>query len=218
MPETLQAGKAKSAARGADRTPAVDGRQRILDAALEEFAIHGFLGASIRQIAKRANAQHQLIIHHFGNKDVLWKTVVADQLRVTNDVYERILNAERVEGPTAALRILIREFVDWSAENPAFHRLVAYESQGHSERMSWLIRNYYSVLYQTTTRLIREAQKAGDVREGAPHRLYFAMTGMVNSRFQNTDAFRVLTGKNPLGRREIDAFYDLACDLLNLAP
>jgi AcrR family transcriptional regulator len=57
--------------RDADRT-----RERILDAALGEFADKGYAGARVRQIAGRAGVNAQLISYYFGGKEGLYKELV----------------------------------------------------------------------------------------------------------------------------------------------
>jgi AcrR family transcriptional regulator len=57
--------------RDADRT-----RQRILDAALGEFADKGFAGARVREIAERAGVNAQLISYYFGGKEGLYEELV----------------------------------------------------------------------------------------------------------------------------------------------
>lgn len=46
-------------------------RARILDAALDQFAEHGFDGATIRGIATAAGVSPGLVQHHFGSKEGL---------------------------------------------------------------------------------------------------------------------------------------------------
>jgi AcrR family transcriptional regulator len=46
-------------------------RARIRDAALEQFALHGFEGATIRGIAGAAGVSPGLVQHHFGSKEGL---------------------------------------------------------------------------------------------------------------------------------------------------
>jgi len=57
--------------RDAERT-----RQRIVDAALEEFAEKGFAGARIRSIADRAGVNSQLISYYFGGKEGLYHEIL----------------------------------------------------------------------------------------------------------------------------------------------
>jgi TetR/AcrR family transcriptional regulator len=57
--------------RDAERT-----RGRILDAALVEFGEHGFAGARIQAIARRAGANQQLISYYFGGKEGLYRALL----------------------------------------------------------------------------------------------------------------------------------------------
>src|SRR5256885_9793448 len=57
--------------RDAERT-----RERILDAALREFADKGYAGARVRQIAERAGVNAQLISYYFGGKEGLYGELV----------------------------------------------------------------------------------------------------------------------------------------------
>jgi TetR/AcrR family transcriptional regulator len=52
-------------------------RQRILDAALAEFAGKGYAGARVREIAQRAAVNTQLISYYFGGKEGLYNEVIA---------------------------------------------------------------------------------------------------------------------------------------------
>lgn len=52
-------------------TDARDGRDRIRDAAISQFARLGFAGASVRSIAAEAGVTPGLIVHHFGTKAAL---------------------------------------------------------------------------------------------------------------------------------------------------
>jgi AcrR family transcriptional regulator len=52
-------------------------RERILVAALAEFAAKGFSGARVEGIARRAGLNKQLISHHFGGKLGLYRAVMS---------------------------------------------------------------------------------------------------------------------------------------------
>ncbi|MCU1375819.1 MAG: TetR family transcriptional regulator [Actinomycetia bacterium] len=51
-------------------------RERLLEAALEEFADKGYAGARVEAIATRAGLNKQLISHHFGGKEGLYRAVM----------------------------------------------------------------------------------------------------------------------------------------------
>jgi TetR/AcrR family transcriptional regulator len=57
--------------RDAERT-----RQRIVDAALAEFADKGYAGARVRSIADRAGVNSQLISYYFGGKEGLYQEIL----------------------------------------------------------------------------------------------------------------------------------------------
>jgi len=51
-------------------------QQRILDAALTEFAAKGFAGARVDVIAKRARINKRMLYHYFGDKEGLFREVL----------------------------------------------------------------------------------------------------------------------------------------------
>ncbi len=53
-----------------------DSRGLILSAAREEFGQHGFAGARVDRIARRAGVNKQLIFYYFGSKQGLFRSVL----------------------------------------------------------------------------------------------------------------------------------------------
>ena len=51
-------------------------RERILSAALKEFAAKGFAGARVDAIARRAAINKRMLYHYFGNKERLFREVL----------------------------------------------------------------------------------------------------------------------------------------------
>ena len=51
-------------------------RERILAAALKEFAAKGFAGARVDVIARRASINKRMLYHYFGDKEELFKAVL----------------------------------------------------------------------------------------------------------------------------------------------
>ncbi|HZF02282.1 MAG TPA: TetR/AcrR family transcriptional regulator [Methylomirabilota bacterium] len=51
-------------------------RERILSAALAEFAAKGFAGARVDLIARRASINKRMLYHYFGDKEGLFKAVL----------------------------------------------------------------------------------------------------------------------------------------------
>jgi len=51
-------------------------QQRILEAALQEFAAKGFVGARVDVIARRARINKRMLYHYFGDKEGLFREVL----------------------------------------------------------------------------------------------------------------------------------------------
>ena len=51
-------------------------QERILEAALKEFAAKGFAGARVDVIARRANINKRMLYHYFGDKEGLFREVL----------------------------------------------------------------------------------------------------------------------------------------------
>jgi TetR/AcrR family transcriptional regulator len=76
--------------RNPDRT-----RGRILSAALKEFAAHGFAGARVDAIARRAAINKRMLYHYFGGKEELFRAVLRGKIS------ERHAWAESLSGDPA---------------------------------------------------------------------------------------------------------------------
>jgi TetR/AcrR family transcriptional regulator len=59
-------------------------RERILSAALKEFAAHGFAGARVDAIARRAHINKRMLYHYFGDKEDLFKAVLRRKIAERN--------------------------------------------------------------------------------------------------------------------------------------
>src|ERR687888_919087 len=93
-------------------------RERILRAAMAEFASKGLGGARVDEIAERAGANKRMLYHYFGNKEDLFlaalESVYADIRR-----HELTLALEHQE-PLEAMRTLVIFTWDYFLANPHF--------------------------------------------------------------------------------------------------
>jgi TetR/AcrR family transcriptional regulator len=97
-------------------------RQQILDAATEAFATKGFLGATIKEIAQRAQLRSQALIYwYFPTKEALFEAVLGQHL----PIFQLVLDSEsmRERPPEEVLPLLARSFLA-GADQPAAHRVV----------------------------------------------------------------------------------------------
>ena len=75
-------------------------RQRILDAALAEFAAKGLAGARVDEIAARAGANKRMLYAYYGDKDALFEAVLDWCWTAFNEAVP--FDAADLAGPAAA--------------------------------------------------------------------------------------------------------------------
>lgn len=85
------------------RSTAAERRDDVLDAAMVEFAEHGFEGASTEDIARRAGISQPYLFRLFGTKKELFKASVARCLRETLELFQRAAEGKRGEEALQAI-------------------------------------------------------------------------------------------------------------------
>ena len=217
--ESAKATRGAGVVRARASTPSKgDTRARIIEAAREAFSTMGFEGASLRSVAKEAGVQHQLATYYFKTKEELWMAVM-DELAIGffTRLGDRIRGLEGVDAATK-LRLVVREFVIYSAENPQLHRLMTMEGRRESERLVWLIKRHVSRHFAISTKLIREAQVLGIVRPGNPGLLHYCTIGIATAAFSLAPEYKLVTGREPFTRPHVEQIADLVCDFLFVRP
>jgi AcrR family transcriptional regulator len=66
-------------------------RERILDAALDLFAQHGFSGTSVRQLSRAVGLRESSLYNHFPSKEAIYRALI--------DAYGPASSAERLRSP-----------------------------------------------------------------------------------------------------------------------
>src|SRR5690242_14918734 len=133
-------------------------KQRILEAAEDLFARHGFAGASLRQVTAAANVNLAAVNYHFGSKDRLIEEVFRRRLDELNArrlaALKRVL-AKPEHGLEDVLAAFIKPALEMSLDRsggPAFVRVLARAYAEHNERLrKFLSDNYGHVLKEFAT-------------------------------------------------------------------
>jgi TetR/AcrR family transcriptional regulator len=189
-------------------------RERILDAALGVFADRSFEGATTREIAARAGVTQPLLNYHFSSKDELWRAAVDRLFAALNDAMnERTAGLRGVDELTTA-RLLVREFVYFSARNPQLHRIITAESKTDGPRMDWLVERHVRPLYEVTTAQFARLREQGHLPAIAPAHLYYIVTGAGPTMFVLAPECRRLSGIDPFSDDVIEAHADAVTTLL----
>jgi TetR/AcrR family transcriptional regulator len=193
-------------------------RERVLAAALDVFSERGFDGASTREIATRAGVTQPLLNYHFSSKDDLWRAAV-DELfgQLVEVMTARQEGLRGVEEPMRA-RLLVREFIVFSARHPQLHRIITQESKVDGPRMDYLVDRHVRPMYDETTALIASLVEQGHMADIAPPHLYYIITGAGPSMFVLAPECRRLSGLDPTSDDVIEAHAEAVCALLFTGP
>lgn len=197
-----------------DRTTADPARDRILAAAVDLFAERSFDGATTRAIAERAGVTQPLLNYHFSSKDELWRAAVDSvfaELTATQAVRHDGLRG--VDDLTVA-RLMIREFIWFSARNPQLHRLITQESKSDGPRMEYLVERHVRPLYEQTVATLQQLVDRGAIRPLPVEHLYYVITGAGPTMFVLAPECRRLTGLDPTDDAVIEAHVDAVCSLI----
>src|SRR2546430_12944768 len=129
-------------------------RERVLRSALDLFSELSFEGATTREIAARAGVTQPLLNYHFSSKDELWRAAV-DGLFIELDeaMTNRAQGLRGVDELTVA-KLLVREFVHFSAAHPQLHRIITQECKSDGPRMDWLGERHLRPRYETPNPLV----------------------------------------------------------------
>lgn len=189
-------------------------RERILAAALDLFSERGFDGASTRDIAARAGVTQPLLNYHFSGKDDLWRAAVDVLFAQLNDALSARADGLRGVDEVTAARLLVREFIWFSARHPQLHRIITQECKVDGPRMDWLVERHVRPLYETTTAQFAALAAEGHVPAIPPAHLYYIVTGAGPTMFVLGPECRRLSGLDPESEDVIEAHADAVRALL----
>jgi len=135
-------------------------RKKILAAALKVFAREGFPDARLRDIAARAGATHNLIRHHFGSKDDLWKAVVDNGLRMREARLRQIIDSGQSMDPVDLFKKLIKSHVLFAAQNAELAKILMHSNSRTSPHLDYIIEKQQGVL-NITEPIFKKVQEHG---------------------------------------------------------
>ena len=163
-------------------------RDRILAAALDEFAAEGFAGARVARIARRARINKRMLYHYFGNKEDLFREILDRKLR------ER---AGWVTQAPADLGASLAAWYQMACEDLAFIRLIQWEALG-GEAGPILREPERRASFTRAVGDLRARQRAGLLPEGLdPRHLLLAILGLVAYPLAFPQVTRLVTGRGP---------------------
>ncbi len=139
-------------------------KARLLEAAGEEFAEHGFAGATVRSICRRAGANVAAINYHFGDKEQLYHQAVVEAHRC--GLGEPIATGPGCGRPEDQLRAFVRQFLEQvlAADGPQSWQqaLMLREMIRPTEASETLVRESIRPRFEGLRRILQALDPAAD--------------------------------------------------------
>ena len=188
---------------------------RILEAAIEEFAEHGYAGARIERVSAAAGTVDRMLYYYYGNKERLYQAVLAK-------IYEDMIGAQREfvtpEDPVEGMRQLVQHSWDHYLSHPNLVRLLMNENllRGkHIRQSPQVVERTALPLVETVATLLASGQERGVFRRdlSSEHVLMTIMSlGFFYLSNQYTCAAWI--GADLMSRPRRAAWRDHICDVV----
>ena len=187
-------------------------RAALIEAAVHEFAAHGFDGASTRAIATRAGVHQPQINYHFASKLELWRAAVDGLFaELQADTAEAMAGAR---SPADELAAGIRAFVRHAARRPELNRIMVRESGAPSERLDWLVTRFVRRRFRIVAELWEPLRRDGITVDLDALTAFYVMLGGGTLLYTNAPEARQVAGFNPEQPDRIEAHAEALVSML----
>jgi AcrR family transcriptional regulator len=182
----------KAAAVGRQRDP-IATRTALLAAATEEFARHGYAGARIDRLVKRAGTSVRMVYHYFGSKAGLYVAVLEAAMRSLRQE-ELKLELGQVEPLDGLLQLQDFIFDHFQAHPELISLLSAENLQGARYlKQSKAIKSMSSPVIALIDDLVRQGIGEGRLRADLdPLQLYVTMVALSYFHLSNVHTLSVI--------------------------
>jgi len=164
-------------------------RVTILNAAEDEFAEHGFHGARMVAIAKRAGVTHGLLHYYFDSKDRLYEEVVGRLFRRHLGLFEQLAS----DGTLVSARDLVLRSFDLFWEYPNQVRIMLWEMASGDDRVERTMKDFYDGMARALATLPAKTPSAKPGRD--PRDVYVSILGALVVYFFRDPAIKRLFGE-----------------------
>jgi TetR/AcrR family transcriptional regulator len=145
-------------------------RNKILDAAVKEFASHGFKGARVQQIADRAGLPKTNVLYYFKTKECLYLALLEDILSLWNGRFDE---ATVDDDPAHVLAHYIADKMEISRSRPDASKMFALEIINGAPNLSDFFKDQHATWMDGRVAVINQWVEQGKLDATDPYYLLF---------------------------------------------
>lgn len=145
--------------------------ERIIAVSTHLFALNGYDGTSIRDIAEVVDLNVATILHHIGSKEQLYRTVFQRIYTQEKELFSRLfasITDEQLSRPQG-VRDVLEQFIDaytgYVVQDPDAYRLWVYNFIDDTDRFKHIEHQYSLPLYEILLDVLRRACAAGSIHD-----------------------------------------------------
>lgn len=172
-------GRPRNAVAGQGRSS----RDRLLDAAIELFARHGYDPVTTGAVAEAAGLTQSMVHYHYGSKAKLWEAALTRLMRDRGELFPPARLDRSDLPPAERLRELVRRLVEANAAEPNYARIVIHEAMVQGPRLDWLVDRYMRSGYGAFDHAVTEAVAEGAIRPLPVHDVTNVLTSAATLAF-----------------------------------
>ena len=172
-------------------------RSDILAVARSEFAVRGYSGARVDEIAARTRTTKRMIYYYFGGKEQLFEAVL-EQAYSEIRAAEQGVQLDHLD-PVAAIRYLAEITFDHHDAHPDFDKLVRVENLHHAEhiRRSPTIVSVNSPAIELITKILARGDADGVFRRHPDAiDIHMMISSFCVFRVSHRDTFGAIFGRD----------------------
>ncbi|MFT4940416.1 MAG: TetR/AcrR family transcriptional regulator [Paraglaciecola sp.] len=145
-------------------------RVKIMTAAEQEFAIHGFKGTRVQNIADRAGLPKTNVLYYFKSKDGLYLALLEEILSLWNSSFD---HATGDDDPADILANYIADKMEISRCRPDASKIFALEIINGAPNLNEFFKHQHASWMQSRTSVIQKWIDKGKIKDLDPYYLLF---------------------------------------------
>lgn len=177
-------------------------RDQILDASLTCFALAGYSGTSLNDIAAEVGIRRPSLLHHFASKEALYEEAFE---RLLSDWFSRLAGA--INAPAtgwAKVEGVLRAGFTFFADNPNYVILMRREAIDGGAHLGIDLAAVLRPMFDEAAEYFRKEMEAGRFRQQNSEQILITGYGALLSYFSDAPFLEGLLDENPLSPEALE--------------